>query len=121
MLLGAACFFLLPDTPAAVRGLTPCELAALEADLAAETADGAARRSAPPLKLLGAVLKTKYTPLLAIMNFVAGTRRRCAAALCIGAALRRRASPCFVGFDPPLPLLWCLCTSCNQRRATHHC
>ncbi|KAI8466364.1 MAG: major facilitator superfamily domain-containing protein [Monoraphidium minutum] len=72
VLLGALVFLTLPDRPAAVRGLAPPEVAALEADLASEAADQAARKKTPARALMGAVLRGRYFPLLAAAFFIAG-------------------------------------------------
>lgn len=71
-LLGILMWLLLPDTPSDVRGLASTELAALEHDLAREAADDEERRRTPGWRLVLMVLNSRYTPLMALINFVCG-------------------------------------------------
>jgi MFS family permease len=59
VLLGAAVFFLLPDTPSEVKGLKASEVAALEADLAAEARAQEERLATPAKTLIWQVVRGK--------------------------------------------------------------
>lgn len=57
-----------------MRGLSPLDVAALEADLALEAEEAVQRKAAPARALMLAVLRGRYFPLLAVVNFIAGAR-----------------------------------------------
>lgn len=74
-LLGLLVFLLLPDEPRDVRGLTPQEAEALQADLKQEAAEDDSRRSLGlrgSWRLVASVLCTRFTPLMAVITFVSG-------------------------------------------------